>query len=136
MDVFKTAIMVAGSGMRAQGERLKIISENLANANSTADSAGGDPYRRKTITFRDAFDRALQADLVRVREVGEDPGQFTLRFDPAHPAADQDGYVKLPNVDPLIETMDMREANRSYQANIQVIENAKSMFSQTVNLLR
>ncbi len=136
MDPFKTAVMVAGSGMRAQGERLRVISENIANADSTANVAGGDPYRRKTITFRNEFDRALSADQVRVREIGEDAGDFELRFDPAHPAANADGYYKLPNVNTLVETMDMREANRSYQANLQVIENAKNMFSQTLNLLR
>lgn len=136
MDAFKTAIQVAGSGMRAQGERIRVISENIANADSTAEVAGGDPYRRKTITFRNQFDKALNADRVRVREIGEDAAEFQLRFDPAHPAADADGYYKLPNVNTLIETMDMREANRSYQANLQVIENAKSMFNQTINLLR
>lgn len=136
MDDFRASMFIAGSGMRAQGLRLRVISENIANADSVADTPGGDPYRRKVITFQNAMDDALKADVVRVREIGEDPSDFELRFDPAHPAANADGYVQLPNVSTLIETMDMREANRSYQANLKIIETAKTMFSQTVSILR
>lgn len=136
MDDFRASMFIAGSGMRAQGLRLRVISENIANADSVADTPGGDPYRRKVITFQNAMDNALNADVVRVREIGEDPSDFELRFDPAHPAANEDGYVQLPNVSTLIETMDMREANRSYQANLKIVETAKSMFSQTVSILR
>jgi len=136
MDDLKATMFIAGSGMRAQGVRIKVISENLANSDSTANTPGGDPYRRKVVTFANEMDRALNADVVRVNEVGEDDGAFGLRFDPAHPAADDTGYVKTPNVNSLIEMTDMREANRSYRANLQVIETTKSMLSQTVNLLR
>ena len=136
MDNFRASMFIAGSGMRAQGVRLRVISENIANADSTAKVPGGDPYRRKVITFKNERDDALQADVVRVREISEDPSEFDLRFDPSHPAANEDGYVQLPNVSTLVESMDMREANRSYQANLRVIETAKSMFSQTVNILR
>ncbi len=97
---------------------------------------GGDPYRRKVITFQNRMDEALQADLVGVRKIAEDNSDFDLRFDPAHPAANADGYVQLPNVSTLVESMDMREANRSYQANLRVVETAKSMYSQTVSILR
>jgi len=136
MDDFSASMFIAGSGMRAQGLRLRVISENLANADSTADTPGGDPYRRKTITFQNVMDEALAADVVRIREIGEDPSEFDLRFDPSHPAANEDGYVQLPNVSSLVETMDMREANRSYQANVRVIETARNMHSQAISILR
>jgi flagellar basal-body rod protein FlgC len=122
--------------MRAQGLRLRVISENIANADSTASTPGGDPYRRKVISFKNKMDEALGADVVQVKQIGEDPSDFDLKFDPAHPAANADGYVMLPNVSTLVETMDMREANRSYQANLRVIETAKNMFAQTVSILR
>jgi len=136
MDDFRASMFIAGSGMRAQGLRLRVISENIANADSTASTPGGDPYRRKVITFQNRMDEALQADLVGVRKIAEDNSDFDLRFDPAHPAANADGYVQLPNVSTLVESMDMREANRSYQANLRVVETAKSMYSQTVSILR
>ncbi|MEQ8442016.1 MAG: flagellar basal body rod protein FlgC [Alphaproteobacteria bacterium] len=136
MDDFSASMFIAGSGMRAQGLRLRVISENLANADSTANTPGGDPYRRKTITFQNVMDEALAADVVRVREIGEDPSEFDLRFDPSHPAANEDGYVQLPNVSSLIEMMDMREANRSYQANLRMIETARNMHAQAVSILR
>lgn len=136
MDDFRASMFIAGAGMQAQGVRLRVISENIANADSVADTPGGDPYRRKVITFKNVMDDALQADVVRVREIGEDPSDFDLQFDPSHPAANEDGYVQLPNVSTLIETMDMREASRSYQANLRMVEMAKTMFSQTVSILR
>lgn len=136
MDNFAATMAIAGTGMRAQGVRLRVISENIANVDSTANEAGGDPYRRKTVTFKNALDREMNADVVQVRQVSEDPSPFKLTFDPAHPAADKDGYVKEPNVSTLIETMDMREANRSYQANLRMIESARSMFSQTLGIIR
>lgn len=136
MDDFRASMFIAGSGIRAQGVRLRVISENIANADSVADTPGGDPYRRKVITFKNVMDDALQADVVRVREIGEDPSDFELQFDPSHPAANEDGYVQLPNVSTLIESMDMREASRSYQANLRMVEMAKTMFSQTVSILR
>ncbi|MDF1749200.1 MAG: flagellar basal body rod protein FlgC [Alphaproteobacteria bacterium] len=136
MDDFNASMFIAGSGMRAQGLRLRVISENIANADSTASTPGGDPYRRKVISFKNKMDEALGADVVQVKQIGEDPSDFDLKFDPAHPAANADGYVMLPNVSTLVETMDMREANRSYQANLRVIETAKNMFAQTVSILR
>lgn len=135
-DSLKGAMFVAGSGMRAQGTRIRVIAENIANQNSTADTPGGDPYRRKVVTFKNALDRQLDVDTVRVRKVTEDPSAFALRFDPSHPAADENGYYKLPNVTGLVETMDMLEAQRTYQANVSVIENTKRMVSTTLDLLR
>ncbi|HAE00055.1 MAG TPA: flagellar basal body rod protein FlgC [Rhodospirillaceae bacterium] len=136
MDDFNASMFIAGSGMRAQGMRLRVISENIANADSTASTPGGDPYRRKVITFKNKMDEALGADVVQVKQIGEDNSDFDLKFDPAHPAANEDGYVLLPNVSTLVESMDMREANRSYQANLRVVETAKGMFAQTVSILR
>ena len=136
MDDFNASMFIAGSGMRAQGMRLRVISENIANADSTASTPGGDPYRRKVITFRNKMDEALGADVVQVKQIGEDNSDFDLKLDHAHPAANEDGYVLLPNVSTLVESMDMREANRSYQANLRVVETAKGMFAQTVSILR
>jgi flagellar basal-body rod protein FlgC len=136
MDDFRASMFIAGSGMRAQGLRLRTISENIANADSLADTPGGDPYRRKVITFKNAMDDALGVDVVRIKQISEDQSAFSLRFDPSHPAANQDGYVQLPNVSTLVESMDMREASRSYQANLRLIETAKQMYSQTVGILR
>ncbi|RVU34639.1 flagellar basal body rod protein FlgC [Hwanghaeella grinnelliae] len=135
-DSLKGALFVAGSGMRAQGTRIRVIAENIANQTSTADTPGGDPYRRKVVTFQNALDRQLDLDTVRVRRVTEDPSAFKLQFDPNHPAADENGYYKMPNVTGLIETMDMLEAQRTYQANVSVIENTKRMVSTTLDLLR
>ena len=136
IDSLKGAIFAAGSGMRAQGTRIRVIAENIANQNSTADVAGGDPYRRKVVTFQNAMDRELGVDTVRVRRVTEDPSAFGLRFDPNHPAADENGYYRTPNVKGLIETMDMLEAQRTYQANVSVIDNTRRMVSTTIDLLR
>ncbi len=136
MDDLIRSFHVAGSGMRAQGERVRVVAENLANAQSTADTAGGDPYRRKTVTFRNEMDRALGVGTVRVDRIGVDRSPFKSEYDPTHPSAGPDGYVKLPNVNTLIEVMDMREAQRSYEANLGMIETARSMIQRTLELLR
>lgn len=136
MDDLKSTMFIAGSGMRAQGTRIRVISENLANQDSTAQTPGGDPFRRKIVTFGNVLDRALGADVVRVRQIAEDSSPFGLRFDPNHPGADEDGYLKTPNVTGLIETMDMMEARRSYEANLNVIRNARAMVSSTLEILR
>ncbi len=135
-DTLRASLFVAGAGMKAQGTRLRVISENVANADSTAKEPGGDPYRRKTISFRDQMDRNLNADLVEVRDIGRDPSEFKVKYEPFHPAADAEGYVKYPNITKLVEVMDMREAQRSYEANLSVIEVTKSMVSRTLDLLR
>ncbi|MDX1737525.1 MAG: flagellar basal body rod protein FlgC [Alphaproteobacteria bacterium] len=136
MDNMKTAFFVAGTGMHAQGVRLRVISENLANKDSTAEVAGGDPYRRKIISFKNELDKALDADTVQVGRVTEDMSDFDLQYDPGHPAADAQGYYKRPNVNSLIEVMDMREAQRSYEANLSVIRATKTMINNTVDLLK
>lgn len=135
MDLLKS-MSIAASGMRAQSQRVRVVAENLANANSLALVPGGDPYRRQVVTFRNELDRNLGATVVKVNRVLRDPSDFGTRYDPAHPAADDDGYVKTPNVNTLVEMMDIREAQRSYEANLAVIENAKAMLARTVALLQ
>jgi len=135
MEAFKT-MMVAWSGMRAQTGRMRVIAENLANADSTGRSPGDTPYRRQIPTFRDELNRSTGVDLVKLGRTVNDRSQFKLRYDPSHPAADKNGYVKMPNVDPLVESMDMREAMRAYEANLNVIEASKSMITKTLDLLR
>lgn len=136
MDALKSVMHVAGSGMRAQSERLRVISENVANADSTAETPGGDPYRRKTVSFQTVLDRQTGAERVEVARVGRDPSKFDLKYDPTHPAADGRGYVKMPNVSTLTEMADMREASRAYQANMTLMENGISMIAKTTDLLR
>lgn len=135
MELLK-AIKISAAGMRAQSVRIKTIAENIANAESLSPTPGQDPYRRKIVTFRNVLDRKLGVELVQVRDIERDQSAFKKRFDPSHPAADNDGYVRMPNVSPLVEMMDMREAQRSYRANLRIIEVAKSMLSRTIDLLR
>jgi flagellar basal-body rod protein FlgC len=135
MDLMKS-LSISASGLSAQTTRLRVIAENLANADSTAKVPGGEPYRRKVVTFASTLDRALGATTVKVGRVAPAAGDFERRHDPAHPAADADGYVLMPNVNPLIEMTDMREAQRSYQANLQVIDAAKTMIGHTIDLLQ
>jgi len=136
LDPLSSSLAIAGSGLKAQSSRMQVISENLANANSTGAAPGADPYRRKTITFTGEFDRMVGARLVDVKSIGADRAPFRLEHDPAHPAADERGYVKLPNVNMRIEMADMRETTRSYEANLQVVKQARSMISMTIDLLR
>ena len=135
MDLSK-ALSISASGMTAQGTRLRVIAENLANQDTTGGTAGADPYRRKTVTFADRMDRQQGVRLVQVEQVGEDPSAFPLRYDPSNPAANPQGYVKLPNVNSFIEMMDMREAERSYDANLSVMQATRSMLTRTIGLLK
>jgi flagellar basal-body rod protein FlgC len=132
---FSKSMAVAASGMRAQTDRMKIISENIANANSTASVKGGDPYRRKIATISQNFDRELNATLVQAGKPLTDKSDFKSQYDPGNPTADAQGYVKLPNVDSLVEVMDMREAQRSYEADLSVMDATKQMLAKTVDLL-
>jgi flagellar basal-body rod protein FlgC len=135
MDFLKT-ISVAASGLKAQSGRMRVIAENIANADSTADKPGADPYRRKVPSFQRHFDRDLEANVVEMGRVAADRSAFRTRFDPGHPAADAKGEVKLPNVNALVETMDMREAQRSYEANLNLITATRRMISRTLEILR
>ena len=130
------AISVAASGLTAQSTRLRIISENLANADSTSETPGGTPYQRKLITFQGVLDRHIGAITPKAGDVLTVGGTFERRLDPTNPGADADGYVQLPNVNPLIELMDMKDAQQTYQANLNVIDAAKAMISHTLDLMR
>ncbi|MEP7031476.1 MAG: flagellar basal body rod protein FlgC [Pseudolabrys sp.] len=127
---------IAASGLRAQAGRMRIISENLANADSTPASPGGNPYRRKIATFSSEMDRALDARVVGMGKVRTDTSDFRLKYEPGHPAADTNGNVKYPNVNPLVEMTDMREAQRSYEANINVISATRRMIQRTIDILK
>ncbi|MEA3022267.1 MAG: flagellar basal-body rod protein FlgC [Alphaproteobacteria bacterium] len=135
MDFVKS-IAIAASGLRAQAGRMRVISENIANADSTAQTAGGDPYRRRIPTFRAELDRSLEARVVSLGPVRSDPSQFQVRFEPGHPAADAAGNVKYPNVNSLVEMTDMRDAQRSYEANVNVIGATRRMIQRTLDILR
>lgn len=135
MDI-ESALRISAAGMQAQATRLRVVAENLANKDSTAETPGGDPYRRRTVTFANRLDRATGEQMVRVSRVGTAPGDFPQRFDPAHPAADERGYVRTPNVNSLVEVMDMREAQRSYSANLGVLETTRGMLTRTIEALR
>jgi flagellar basal-body rod protein FlgC len=132
---FSNSMTIAASGMRVQSDRMKVIAENIANADSTAPTPGGDPYRRKVSTVTSSFDRELGVDMVKTGKTVEDKSDFRSQYEPGNPTADAKGYVKMPNVDPLIEIMDMREAQRSYEADLTVMTSTKQMMSQAVGLL-
>ncbi|MGZ9109307.1 MAG: flagellar basal body rod protein FlgC [Micavibrio sp.] len=131
------AMTISAFGMKAQSQRVRVIAENMANASTAANSPDEDPYARKTITFKNEMNRAKGMDLVQVDKIEEDKKQpFILKYNPDHPGADEKGYVKMPNIDPIIETMDMREAQRSYEANLGMIDQSRNMIMQTIDLLR
>lgn len=137
MDSLYSAIYLAGSGMNVQGERMKVVAQNVANAESTGRTPGADPYRRKTITFKEEMDKELGLEKVGVDKVSEDrKSDFKTVYNPSHPAANAEGYVKMPNVNMMMEMMDMREAQRSYNANLNVIDVSKNMMFNTINLLK
>jgi flagellar basal-body rod protein FlgC len=136
------ALRVSAAGLQAQSTRLRVVAENLANRDSTGSSPGADPYRRKTVTFGAHVERGLAGNggggvsTVKVSRIGTAPGEFAETYDPAHPAADARGYVKRPNVDSLVEMMDMREAQRSYSANVSVLEVTRGMLTRIIETLR
>jgi flagellar basal-body rod protein FlgC len=135
-DLFKS-MRISTAGMKVQGARLRVISENVANADSLPTKPGEVPYRRKKILFKNELDRNLDVNTVRVHKIKEDDNtQFKKFFDPAHPAADENGYVLRPNVNTLIEMTDMREAQRSYEANVNTIKASKKMLQRTIGILR
>ncbi len=135
MDLSR-ALTISARGMDVQTTRLRVIAENLANQDTTGSTPGADPYRRKTVTFENRMDRALGAESVRVKAIGRDDGALPKRYDPSHPAADAAGYVKTPNVNSFVEVMDMREAQRSYSANLQVLEVSRGMLTRVIGMLK
>jgi flagellar basal-body rod protein FlgC len=130
------AMGAAATGLRAQTVRIRISAENLANADSTASTPGGDPYRRKAPVFRTFYDRAVGADTVKVTGERADQTPFPEKFDPSNPGADARGYVKLSNVSALVEMADLREAQRAYEANLNVVEASRAMMLGVVSLLK
>lgn len=136
VDPLSASLKIAGSGLEAQSTRLRIVSENIANARTTGDTPGADPYRRKTITFGAEMDKNSGATLVGVKKLGMDRSDFVSEYDPSNPAADERGIVKMPNVNMLIEMADMREANRSYDANLQTIRQTRDLITATIELLK
>jgi flagellar basal-body rod protein FlgC len=135
-DPLQSSLRIAGAGLEAQSVRLRIISENIANAQSTGALPGSDPYVRQTVSFADEMDRAAGLNLVQVKSIGVDDTPFTVEHDPGNPAADSNGFVKLPNVNMLTELADMREANRSYEANLQVAKQSADLQNMTIGLLK
>jgi flagellar basal-body rod protein FlgC len=136
VDDLRSAIASSVAALRAQATRLRVVSENLANANATASTSTADPYVRKTVSFKEELDRASGASIVRVSGIDRDRAPFRIQHDPGHPAADASGNVKMPNVNPLIELSDMREAHRSYEASLQVVRQTREMMGDLVDLLR
>ncbi len=135
-DINKAIEEIAVSGMKAQAERLRVISENLANADSLPRAPDEQPYRRKILSFRNVLDKSLGADVVRIDKIDVDRSPFNKVYQPNHPAADAAGYVLTPNVNSLVELMDMREAERSYEANMNVVSASRTMLTNTINLLK
>ncbi len=129
-------LQIAAAGMKAQDDRLRVVAENIANADSTASNPGEAPYRRKTVTFQNVLNKELGIETVKVTKRGYDTSDFNKKYDPSHPAADAQGYVLYPNVSSIVEMMDMQEARRSYEANVNVVQVSKAMLAQTLDLLK
>jgi len=136
MNDFFSSLRIAATGLHAQTARMRVIAENLANADSTGKTPEEDPYRRRIPTFKAVMNEEVGGKTVEIGRLMPDQSEFESRFEPGHPAADANGYVRYPNVDPLIESMDMREAQRTYEANLNVVTVTRSMLGQTLNILR
>ncbi|HZP19779.1 MAG TPA: flagellar basal body rod protein FlgC [Bauldia sp.] len=136
IDPLRAATAIAGSGLEAQTVRLRVVAENMANANSTGKTPGADPYQRKMVVFESEFDKALGAAEVQVKGTALDDTPFEVETDPGNPAADANGNVKMPNVNVLLEMADMRDASRSYEANLQMVKQARSLTTMMIDLLR
>ena len=135
MDLSK-ALQISSKGMEVQTTRLRVIAENLANQDTTGSTPGAGPFRRKVVTFENRMNDAVGAETVKVKSISKDKTEFPLKFDPSNPAADAKGYVKMPNINSFTEVMDMREAQRSYSANLNVLDVTRSMLSRTIELLK
>ena len=136
MNDFLSSLRIAATGLHAQNARMRIIAENLANADSTGKTPQEDPYRRRIPTFKAVMDSDVGGNIVEVGKLAFDQSDFVSRYEPGHPAADSKGYVRYPNVNSLVETMDMREAQRTYEANLNVVTVTRSMLGRTLDILR
>jgi flagellar basal-body rod protein FlgC len=130
------AVHISAAGMRVQTERLKVVAQNIANAESVGTRSGQEPYRRKTIEFKNVLDRETKLNLVQTKRISTDKSQFNKQYEPNNPNADDQGYVLYPNVSSILEMADMREARRGYEANLNIIEASKAMMTQTIGLLK
>ncbi|CAH2599179.1 Flagellar basal-body rod protein FlgC [Rhodovastum atsumiense] len=135
MDMTK-ALDISSRGMEAQTLRLRVIAENLANQDTTGTDPKTGPYRRKTVVFTNELDRVIGVSTVKVKKIGTDQGELPRHYDPSHPAADAQGYVSTPNVNPFVEMMDMRAAQRAYNANLSVMQVARGMLTRAIELLK
>ena len=135
-DPLSSALRIGASGLEAQSKRLRVVTENLANAQSTGKTPGADPYTRKVVTFENELDETIGANVVKVGGIDRHRSPYRVEHNPGHPAADQNGFVKLPNVDIVSEVADMHEANRAYEANLQAIKQAREMIAMTIDMLR
>lgn len=135
MDFLKS-LAIAASGLRAQSGRMRVIAENVANADTTPTRPGEQPYRRKVVTFQQKLDAELGVNTVQLGQIKRDRSDFKSRYEPSHPQADARGFVQKPNVDSMIETLDLREAQRSYEANLNVISTTRRMLARTLEILR
>jgi len=135
MDLLDS-VHISASGLGAQSARLKVVAQNIANAESVGTRAGAEPYRRKTVTFKEVLDKETGLKMVQPEKIGTDNSDFSRRYEPTHPEANEQGYVLYPNVNSMVEMVDMREARRGYEANLNMIESSKSMFSDTLSLLK
>ena len=131
-----SALSAASTGLRAQTTRIRVSAENVANANSTSDVPGGDPYQRRMPIFKEMVDRETGTRGVEITRTVNDRSDFPVKYDPTHPAADANGYVKMPNVQTLIEMADIREAQRAYEANLNIIESSRAMINRALDLLK
>jgi flagellar basal-body rod protein FlgC len=136
MTDFLSSLKIAATGLHAQNARMRIIAENLANADSAGKTPTDEPYRRRIPTFQAVMDNDAGGEIVKIGKVALDMSDFTERYEPGHPAADKNGYVKYPNIDPLVETMDMREAQRTYEANLNVVTVTRQMLGRTLDILK
>jgi len=136
MNDFLNSLRISATGLHAQTGRMRIIAENLANADSAAKTQDSDPYRRRVPTLHSVFDRELGGYKVQMGKIGYDLSDFDSRYEPGHPAADERGYVRYPNVNSLIEAVDMREAQRTYEANLNVVTATRQMMGRTLDILR
>ena len=136
MTDFLSSLKIAATGLHAQNARMLVIAENLANADSAGKTPTDKPYQRRIPTFKAVMDDAAGGEIVKVGKIALDQTAFQERYEPGHPAADKNGYVKYPNVDPLIEAMDMREAQRTYEANLNVITVTRQMLGRTIDILK
>ncbi len=135
MDLIKS-LFISASGLKAQNNRMQVIAENIANADSTGRTPDEEPYRRKIPTFKSHFDKEIGAEMVEMGRIAEDQSDFVERYEPGHPAANEQGFVRRPNVSTLVETVDMRQAQRSYEANLNVIQATRRMVQRTIDILR